>query len=291
MRRLRNNDEVIQICELYQTGLTTRQVAEKVGRSQAYVAKLVLLNGLSRTHSESNGMQRPNPSIIDRTRTRTRAHAVNESYFDVIDTEPKAYWLGFLLADGYISQENRVLGILLAPKDTDHIERFRQAIGSTHPVTTGTAGGYERSMIQIGSVALVKSLAAHGVIARKTGTAKWPTTVPFGLLRHFLRGYSDGNGSFTTTMYKGRKVPKLTWALYAHEAILISAQNFLVSVFGLPRTKLSKNRSSKDSFGLFYSGAENAHKIYHLLYDGATSWLPRKRDIIEKWMREYGSPK
>lgn len=33
-----------------------------------------------------------------------RKHTLNEKYFDKIDTEHKAYWLGFLWADGSISK-------------------------------------------------------------------------------------------------------------------------------------------------------------------------------------------
>lgn len=33
---------------------------------------------------------------------QSRKHFFNESYFEVIDTEDKAYWLGFLYADGNI---------------------------------------------------------------------------------------------------------------------------------------------------------------------------------------------
>ena len=31
----------------------------------------------------------------------------NKNYFDVIDTPTKAYWLGFLYADGYVTSKNR----------------------------------------------------------------------------------------------------------------------------------------------------------------------------------------
>ena len=45
----------------------------------------------------------------------------NECSFDTIDTEEKAYWLGFMYADGYISSKNNQIGLSLAVKDIEHL--------------------------------------------------------------------------------------------------------------------------------------------------------------------------
>ena len=51
---------------------------------------------------------------------------LNENVFDVIDTEEKAYWLGFMYADGNISSEGHRLEMNLGIKDVDHMEKFRK---------------------------------------------------------------------------------------------------------------------------------------------------------------------
>ena len=43
--------------------------------------------------------------------------------FDSIDTEEKAYWLGFMFADGYVSKNN-AMSLTLKESDRSHIERF-----------------------------------------------------------------------------------------------------------------------------------------------------------------------
>lgn len=52
----------------------------------------------------------------------------NEHIFDNIDTEEKAYWLGFIFADGYISSLNakykNVFELSLSIKDLNHIKKF-----------------------------------------------------------------------------------------------------------------------------------------------------------------------
>ena len=55
-----------------------------------------------------------------KTRSLSDSHKVyylNENYFEKIDTEEKAYWLGFIYADGYITGDK--LGISLAKCDKE----------------------------------------------------------------------------------------------------------------------------------------------------------------------------
>ena len=48
--------------------------------------------------------------------------------FDQIDTQEKAYWLGFILADGYLNTNKHMLRIKLGDKDKHHLEKFIQAL-------------------------------------------------------------------------------------------------------------------------------------------------------------------
>ena len=54
---------------------------------------------------------------------------VNSEFFSEINTEEKAYWLGFLTADGYLSREGR-LQLCLAEIDKSHIEKYKNDIES-----------------------------------------------------------------------------------------------------------------------------------------------------------------
>ena len=48
----------------------------------------------------------------------------NEEFFDNINTEEKAYWLGFLYADGYISSKDFRIGLSISIKDIEHLEKI-----------------------------------------------------------------------------------------------------------------------------------------------------------------------
>ena len=50
----------------------------------------------------------------------TRTYRANDDFFDVIDSEIKAYLLGFLYADGYLASDGRI-GIRLQIDDEEII--------------------------------------------------------------------------------------------------------------------------------------------------------------------------
>ena len=64
-------------------------------------------------------------------------HNLNKEYFKNIDTEEKAYWLGFIYADGYIikSEKNYELGIELNYKDVEHLNKFNSIFNNYYKVT------------------------------------------------------------------------------------------------------------------------------------------------------------
>ena len=60
-------------------------------------------------------------------RSKSR-YSLNERYFEKIDNNNKAYWLGFIAADGCVSNKKggRYLYIELSRKDRDHLEKFKE---------------------------------------------------------------------------------------------------------------------------------------------------------------------
>lgn len=57
----------------------------------------------------------------------TRKYIVDD-VFEKIDTEEKAYWLGFLFADGYVGTNDNSVGLGLAIKDIEHVKKFKKFI-------------------------------------------------------------------------------------------------------------------------------------------------------------------
>jgi hypothetical protein len=146
--------------------------------------------------------------------TRTKKTCTRD-FFNVIDTEEKAYWLGFIFADGYISfSESNMkkgqlattycIGIKLQWSDREHLKKFNKSISGNYKVFKEIShpDGFRKKTTEAAKI-LVYSQQMYNDLNKyfdrdKTYTAKFPN-IPEDLIRHFIRGYFDGDGCFTFT--------------------------------------------------------------------------------------------
>lgn len=138
----------------------------------------------------------------DISRGRGLKASCNEDYFKNIDTEEKAYWLGFIMADGNVSNFSGgyYLKFSLQKNDVDAIKAFKNAIEFT-----GTIIHNRNNIgISIGSKSIYNDLNRYGIIERKSGKEIIPFgLIPDELIRHFIRGYFDGDGCVSEAGYVG----------------------------------------------------------------------------------------
>lgn len=256
----------------YATGESSTSIATDYGLHFTTVLEIVKRNGGT---VRSTGGQ--------------RKYTCNHSYFDNIDTEDKAYWLGFIVADGCVYQNvagSKLVTIVLSTKDEEHLSRFLLQLEATHPIRHNKRGsGYsERATcrVDITSQQLYDSLAKHGATPRKTFTAKWPDFLPRHLARHYLRGYSDGDGYFGAYSHSGHadKSPKPGWGIIGTEAMCEGVRRFLVNHGVHSKARVRQDGRNPRMSTLSYRGTEIVGRIYYLLYQDATVWLPRKRDKV-----------
>lgn len=135
---------------------------------------------------------------------RARIPQFDETIFDSIDTEEKAYWLGFIFADGYIQskeviQFKWIFRIGLAIVDTYHLEKFNSFMKcKTNKVFISKyhQNGIEkeRCVWTCANKHLWTTLNNLGCIPNKSLVLKFPK-IKQELIRHFVRGYFDGDGS------------------------------------------------------------------------------------------------
>ena len=256
-------EEQIGICNRYvRDGLSMDAVGREFGVSHFAIETMLRERGIPRRPQDEAG----------------RRYACNHSFFDSVDTERKAYWLGFIAADGNVWQHN--LKIALARKDREHLDRYKEHIGSEHPIDDYMASNPNgkptpQSRVTIKSRQLAASLAKHGILPRKSLTLRWPRHLQSELQQHFLRGYFDGGGSFSVGS------GQLQMNLVGTEDVCRAAQDLLVENVGLNRTKLLTPKNSSGVWYVAYGGNKQVPRIAQYLYRGATVWLPRKRAVVE----------
>ncbi len=132
------------------------------------------------------------------------------NYFDKIDTEEKAYWLGFMTADGWISKNNETgscaIGIELQYGDIQHLRKFNKSIKGNYQITerwrkcslSKHDKNHHMCTIRIFSSIMYNSLVNLGFTNNKSFDCCIPV-MNVNLLKHYVRGYFDGNGCLCYT--------------------------------------------------------------------------------------------
>lgn len=219
-----------------------------------------------------------------------RIYKCNYSFFHRIESETQAYWLGFLAADGCVSAG--ALSVALSRSDREHLVKLQNALQSTHPVKDITQypnqefikkPSIEMSVLVIRSREMSIDLIRHGVVPQKTFLLQWPTFLPDELLRHYTRGYFDGDGSCTVRRQgKNGAYPNIEFSVISNHLFLTGMQDFLVRTCQLNLTKLKELPTRrKETKILRYGGNRQVARIAHLLYDGASIYLERKFEKIK----------
>ena len=253
------------VCIQYKAGKSTLQLAKELSVSFSLISRTLIR------------------AQVPRRRKNTRYSVGNPHYFDIIDSEVKAYWLGFIAADGHIQSTKDILLITLARRDREHLMRLRSALDTDYPVRDYKYST-EISTIAIQESALVNGLVAQGLTQHKTFTLIWPNHISSDLLHHFIRGYVDGDGGFYATLNKYQKTPNIAFNVTSYEPFILSMQLHLMKKCNLSKTKLAYRRAGIKSPTLRYCGRLQVKRIFDYLYKDATVWLPRKRDKIEPYL-------
>lgn len=126
-----------------------------------------------------------------------RKFRCNDNFFNNIDSEIKAYLLGILYADGYISKDGRI-GILLNQKDIEILDLIKKFIAPNSEIKHLNYQNIKRDpqvKIRFKSKTLYNRLLEFGFTVDKTHTpCNILYKIPEKYKRHFIRGYTDGDG-------------------------------------------------------------------------------------------------
>jgi len=277
MRRLQR-----QIVEMYGEGCSVKEIAQQTGCTRQTIYRVlrsnnVRLQGLrepssfkGRRHSEES--KQKNRLAHLGKEPGNKFHRVNEGYFEFIDSPEKAYWLGFIMADGCVHERRGTWYFHWTSKDREVLDRFLSDIGATYRVKAMGSGFYH---ISFANQRFVKHLMSHGVIPNKTFRSEFPD-LDQSLISHFARGLFDGDGSMC--LLHGRQLC-LTFAGGSF-ALLDRLRRIISGTTGADRKQLY---GGGGCYRLVYYGS-NAVKVGSWLYQDARRYLSRKRAIFESFL-------
>lgn len=135
-----------------------------------------------------------------------RKYTINENYFDKIDTQGKAYFLGLLFADGSNNTKTNQITISLQESDKHILEAFKTELGSNAPLKfiecSKKKDTYSNQYrFSVGNKHLSETLERLGMVVNKSLKLEFPNYLEDNLISHFIRGYFDGDGHVSGKYY------------------------------------------------------------------------------------------
>ena len=255
-----------EVCNLYLSGIATTEIAKKYGCNHKTVIEILKSCGIER-RNQSHARQK---------------YDYPTDTFKVIDTEEKAYWLGFLYADGCVFDND--VSITLHIRDKEHVEKFKSFMQYEAPVR------YPRSTvcsITIVNKYIAEDLISKGCFRKKSSILKFPTEnqVPKHLICHFMRGYFDGDGC----LCKSSKRNRYAFSILGTLEFVSSYQKILVATCECNFTKLGQRHPDRcnNNFTMVYGGRQSINDILDFLYKDANVYLDRKYIKYLQFKEDY----
>lgn len=217
-----------------------------------------------------------------------RQYKIPEDYFETIDTEEKAYFLGMLLADGNLAKKGHGIKLLLHIKDNDVLEKFSMVMYGFLKIKNdevvvdildddGNVVGHEIRVygkVNVYCEKMHSDLIKLGCAPNKSHTITFPSQfnsdIPEHLMRHFIRGHFDGDGCISL----GKPVVDVTSTKDYVEGL----SKYLKDKLNIDEPTVCRRHLNRDTptQNIQYTSRANIKAFLDFMYDGAKVYMERK---------------
>jgi hypothetical protein len=219
-----------------------------------------------------------------------REYKIDETFFDNIDSEEKAYWLGFIYADGFITSQNN-FGMALARRDIGHLYKLLRSLKSNHHlhdyITNNEYGKNQYTRFLVKSEKIFNQLESKGVKLRKSLILTYPneSILPKSLYSHFIRGYFDGDGSLVLSKNS------INFKICGTKEFLTSLIDIFneVSNYDFQYKLFKRKEDDKNNYYISYGGKYKIYTIMNYLYENSTIYLDRKMEKYQQFKQLYNN--
>lgn len=211
---------------------------------------------------------------VGRGNPNCRYRDLDDSFFEHVDTEAKAYLLGWIASDGAITKNS--LSICVHRKDQPTLARLRDALGVA--LSIRAKKGTALVGFTINSQTIVNDVCRWLQIApgKKSGVVGMPNLETPELTWAFVRGVFDGDGSISSIEAATKRARGKGWPA-PRCSIANTSMRLLDGIAAFTRIPASRTRDQ------LYWGGTNALDFLGKLYAHATVFLSRKRDLYLDW--------
>lgn len=192
---------------------------------------------------------------------------INKSWLKTIDTEEKAWFLGWVASDGTVTK-NGVIRIKLNAEDRHVCDQLKNLI------STSIEGKWESSDdtygFEFNSIEMSQDIGRHlkFPLGKKYDVIQFPELSTKELTYHFLRGFFEGDGCVSSISSR-TTIPVVDIVSYSEEFLSGLIDMCDVKPFLTNKRVVWKGLKALDILGK--------------MYDNANYYLNRKRDIYIDW--------
>lgn len=309
-------NEIDKMVELHNDGMLNREIAELYDTSKTMVSRIFKELKIPSRHpvlTENRKIEIKNYylSCYNKKQTCTEMHCgentvnsiikeyglcekslseirrkydVIDNYFDIIDTQNKAYALGLYYADGTVSKNKNYVSISLQERDVNILDKLNNEFGGNRKLTfvkfnDKNSNWSNQYMFTVASDKIHGDLIKHGCVPNKSLILEFPNTIPREMIRHFVRGYFDGDGNISKN---------------EDRCTLISTEDFCCKLSEIVKKELNINSSiffchNKNTTTRTFqiAGKNQVKKFLDWLYIGSELYIERKyRLYLSKYHTE-----
>ena len=259
--------DIQEMIKLYNEGKSLNFIANKYNTYGAKIKSILIRNGVRiRTRAEQNKIT-----------NQSRNLKVNHQYFDNIDSNEKAWLLGFLAADGNVASDRNRIKIGLSSIDKEILEKIKTMLESERKIINyETNNGFYVSELSWSSENQKKQLAKYGIVPNKTYKEMHLPNFDLEKQLSFILGYFDGDGCFKDD----GSTCRFEICSYRPEILEDFAQ--VLNNFCNSNKKVYQDKSRKKYYTLTYS-TKDAKKILNKLYSLNKVYLLRKYKKYKEW--------
>lgn len=265
-------EEELKLVELYKFGKSTKELCILFGFT------------LNNRHGILDRLVKYNIPIRPDHLTHSKKYNIDETYFEKIDNQNKAYFLGLLYADGCNYTKKGEVKLSLVESDKHILESFNIELKTNKPLRFTKLDhknpNFSNQIVScIENKKLSKDLDDLGCVNNKSLVLKFPTIkqVPEHLIPHFIRGYFDGDGCITYSFDKIRNKKSPIINFCGTKEFLYSLQTIFNNELGFTFTKQQKrHKTISNNYSISYGGKKQMLKFYNWLYNDSIYFLKRK---------------
>lgn len=267
-KKIFTKQEVENMIDLYQNQhKTLQQIGENFNVSRTVISRIFKENNIS-------------------TSNKQRKYYAQYDIFEQIDSKEKAYWLGFIAADGCVYKRQESAGggdtlvINISAKDQELLEQLKIFMKSNaniinHVQNAGFSNNSQMVKINFNSKKIVSDLINKGIVPNKSLVLK-PPLIEKKYFLSFILGYFDGDGS----IFKFNEGKEFGFNIEGTKEIL----NWILETLKINLPLEKRYDDGKNNYYIRCGGINKPYEILKQLYDnhGNLYCLSRKKELFQE---------